>query len=365
MMRLGRITSRATQHRVVRRTSTVLGGVVVMAFSLAVSACGSSGGGGSNTLVVASFGGALDQGLAKAAADFEKQYHATVKFVPGTSVENVAKVVNSQPHPTTDVVFANDSSAYTGSLKHAWAPLDKSIVTNLSKLYPIAIPASGDHVGIGLNVAGIFYEPSVYKKNGWTPPTSYADLFKYLGDKNYCGKIGMEHPDVTVPLEAAFAAGKGNVPNGIDYLSGLKKCIPVLEPNSAKFEANMQSGQYVVGVYNSLHTVPLIQKGADLKFVYPTEGGMAAMTTVAQVKNAPHAKLAQQFINSMLTQSAQTVIVNQLAFGPVLKGIPVSQSLLADGVPDATVTAQLLKMPLDQFAQNQQKWSQLFISKFS
>ena len=81
----------------------VLGALV--AASLGVTGLSAHAQSQGQTMTVASWGGALDKVYAKAFAGFEQKFGVTIKWVPGTTSENAAKVLAASspagPAPTT------------------------------------------------------------------------------------------------------------------------------------------------------------------------------------------------------------------------------------------------------------------------
>lgn len=346
--------------------------VVALVSVLALAACSSTAGGPSaapshaapaaaassapQTLVVLGFGGNIQATLQKATAAWQKQNNVTIQWEAGTSVSNAAKAVAEEGHPDIDVVLAVDTSQYIASQKGAWQKIDTTEIPNLANVYPVAKTAASDGVGMGLIITGIFYNPTAYKNHGWNPPTSYASLADYLSDPAYCGHIGMLSPQVTEPLEAAWVIGKGNVEAGIQQLAKLKNCVPTLVANVATYESQIGAGQYVVGIENQLHTVPLIEKGAPLKFIYPSEGTSSSMTVLSIPKGAPHAKLAESFINDVLTPAAQAELASGAAFAPTVKGVSLTPTEIADGLPTQQDLNSGVVINRQVWAANQSKW---------
>ena len=292
-------------------------------------------------LNVASLGGELDVVFKKVFKPFEEQNHVTIHWTPGVSAENVAKVAASRASPEFDVALVENLAYYQGSIQGLWAPVDESVVTHYKDLFPQAQPRGKDAVGVGFFYAGFFYQPQEFAKRGWAPPRTWNDLFR----PEFCGRIGLMHPNVSYTIHTIIMLAGGDVTkvqDGIARLAKLRDCIPVLEPSAPKLEEKIQLGEYLVGVHGNIRTIYLMKKGYPVKFVYPEDGTVAAVTMAAAVKNAPNAKVAQEFLDWFIRPDSQQQIMEGLFYGPTNRTLVVSEQMKQLGVPDAELMKKMI-----------------------
>jgi len=285
---------------------------------------------------VASFGGSLDAEFKKVFAPFEKERNVTIHWTPAAPAENVAKIAAAQASPEYDVALLEGQTQYLGSARGLWAPIDESIVGNIKNLNPLARSYNNDGVGVGFHYVGLFYRPEEFQKRGWAAPHSWNDLFR----PELCGQIGFMHPNVSYTIQTLIMLSGGDtarVPDGIARLATLKDCIPVLEPSAPKLEEKMQLGEYLIGFHVSVRTIPLMLKGVPIKFVLPDEGSNFNQSMASAVKNAPHPKLAQEFLNHFISPSVQKQLMEDVYYGPANLEVAVPPALKEIGVPDTEV----------------------------
>ena len=288
----------------VLRTTTFLlaAGLALIAGSAQAQAQG-------QTLTVASFGGNIDNALRKAMSGFEQKFGVTIRWVPGNTTENAAKVVATKASPEYDVAMLDDVAQEGVSKLGLLAKLDMSVVTNYNDLRKQAKFPSMDGVPIGFNFTGFFYNEPEFKKRGWAPPRSWNDAFR----PEFCNHFGLLSPSVSYTLNFVVLLAGGNidkVPESIAKLGKLKGCVPTLEPSSAKLEEKIQLGEYLVGLHGTVRILPLGVAGYPVKFVIPDEGTALSSTTAAVVIGGKE-KLAQEFINWLISPQAQQVLLEE------------------------------------------------------
>jgi putative spermidine/putrescine transport system substrate-binding protein len=306
-------------------------------------------------LNVASLGGQLDQVFKAAFKPFEEQHHVTIHWTPGVAAENVAKVAASKNSPEFDVALLESLGHEVGSKQHLWAPVDQSIVTNYKDLVPHARPKNNDGVGIGIYLAGFFYNPVEFEKRHWAPPKSWNDMFR----PEFCGHIGIMHPNVSYTLHTILMLSGGDPAHfndGIAKLAKLKDCIPVLEPSAPKLEEKAQLGEYLVGIHGNIRVGYLIKRGYPIRFVYPEEGTVEAYSVVAAVNNAPHPKLAQEFMNWFISPDVEKQVMEGLYYGPTNIKIKVPEDLVQYGVPDAAVMKKMVYIEESTIVDRRRDW---------
>ena len=333
---------------VVRRA--VVGGILAAGIGLAAMPAHAQYQG--QTLTIASFGGAVDKAYQKAVAGFEEKYGVQLKWVPGTTSENAAKVVATKGHPEYDVALLDDV-AYEGVSKAgALAKFDPAVVTNLADILPQAKGRNGDGVAIGFNFTGFFYNKDEFAKRGWAPPRVWNDLFR----PEFCHHIGFNDTGVSYffNMTAMLAGGDvSKMSDGINRFLKLKGCFATLEPSSAKLEETLQLGEYLVGVHGSVRVVPLAKAGYPSRFVVPEDGTPLSATMVAPVAGAPHEKLAQEFINWFISPTASKILMEESSFIPSNRKVVVPPDLLQYGMPGPEVIGKAIE--LDRIAITEQR----------
>ena len=326
---------------------------VMATTALAAFACGVHA---QTTLVVATYGGTLGASLKEVFEPFEKQHNVTIRWVPGgSSAENVARVVATKEKPEFDVVFGDNMTHYTGSAQGLWATIDESIVTRYKDQSPKAKVPSKDVISFGFYLTGLFYQDKEFEKRGWKPPTRWADLFR----PEFCGRVGILHPNVSYGLNAVIMLAGGDpakVSDGIAKIAANKNCISVLEPTVSKLDEKVQLGDYLIGANGNIRIIPLMQKGAQVKFRIPDEGTLIVATSVSVVKNSAHQRLGQEFCNWILGPDVQFKLMEKTALAPTNMTVTVPREMAELGVPNADMLKRAIYIPEKIIYENRRAW---------
>jgi len=307
------------------------------------------------TLTVASFGGNIDNVYRKAMAGFEQKFGVTIRWVPGTTSENAAKVAATRNRPEYDVVMLDDVVREGASRIGLLAKLDLAIMTNYDDLRPEAKFTTNDSVPIGFNFTGFFFNKDEFQKRNWSPPRSWSDIFR----PEFCHSMGMLSPSVSYTLNLLVLLAGGDidkVPESIAKLAKLRGCVATLEPSSAKLEEKIQLGEYLVGVHGSVRVLPLAQAGYPVRFTIPDEGTALSSTTAGPVAGG-NERLAQEFLNWIISPQAQKVLLEEAFYIPVNKTVDVPQSLLQLGMPSPELLGKTIKINGDVIAKKRRDWT--------
>jgi putative spermidine/putrescine transport system substrate-binding protein len=188
----------------------------------------------------------------------------------------------------------------------------------LKDIYPSAIMPGGTSVGVGFYATGLGYNKEVFAKNGWPAPTSWKDL----GDPKFKGKVvvgpisgyGVE---VLAMVARANGGNESNIEPGFSFMANkVAPNVITWEGSQATLAQMLQSGEAALVGWSNLRVQPVADQGAPVAFVYPKEGARQGMTTTCVVNGAPQAKLAQQFMEELLSPAAQVEMAKSSAMGP-------------------------------------------------
>lgn len=285
------------------------------------------------TLYVAGYGGSFaDVMQSTVLPPFEKEHHVKVEFVAGNSTDTLAKLQATKGHPDIDVAIMDDGPMYQTLALGFCAPLQKG--PNYANIYPLA-DLGPDAVGTGLVATGIAYNADAFKKNGWAPPTGWADL----ADPKYKGQLAMPGLDNTYGVETLLMYARlhggsvNNIQPGFAYMQAH------IAPNMDAFQSSpggmaqlFQSGEIVAAVWGTSRVVALQQAGFPISFVYPKEGTPALMTTACVVHGAHDAADAQAFVDYLLSPGPQAVFAKTTGEAPVNRTVQLPPDE-AKGIP--------------------------------
>lgn len=304
-------------------------------------------------LTVASFGGPLGEAIKDLFKPFEQAKNITIRWVPGSGAENVARAAASKDSGEFDVVMTDELSYNLGTKQDLFLPVDQKIVTHYADLVPEG--KLGHGAMLGFYFTGIVYRTDEFTKNNWAPPTSWRDFFR----PELCGKLGIAHPNNTMGLGVVFMLADANlakINDGITELAKLKSCIPVLEPSPSKLEEKITLGEYAISAHGQHRMLPLIRKGMPIKFVVPKEGAMLSGGVAAVTKSSANAALANEFINWFIAPETQHRWMQSALYVPSNKTVTVPPDLVALGLPDVEGVRRLVFPDPGVVNQNRRDW---------
>ncbi|SEH01280.1 putative spermidine/putrescine transport system substrate-binding protein [Nonomuraea solani] len=336
---------------------TLTAGLLAMALTL--TACGApTPSAAPDTLVIAGYGGSYEEAFKQSVIpDFEKSCSCKVTYIAGSSTDTVAKLKAQQGAPQIDVALIDDGVQNQAVQAGLLAKLDPKTVTNLPNVIDIARLPDDVGVGFSLNATGIAYNTDYYAKNGLPAPKKLADL----ENAKLKGKLVMPSITQTYGLGALLIAAKvgGGSEQRIDPgFAGVKKVAAnaVTFDTTADVSNYFLQGQAVATVWGNSRVQMLAKKGFPIEFVYPEEGALPLVATVNVVNKAPHADLAQKFVNKLLEPAAQKAMAESNFNGPTVKGVTLDPAL-ASLVVGQDRAADLRKLDWAVINKNRSAWT--------
>jgi putative spermidine/putrescine transport system substrate-binding protein len=229
---------------------------------------------------------------------------------------------------------------------------------NSRNVYPNARMANDQAVGIGFYAAGLVYNTELFKKNGWNPPTSWKDL----EDKKYAGKLIIpsiaSYGQWALVMQAKVNGGSETAINpGFDAMRRIGPGVLAWESGPAKISQMMQTGEAAVAVWGNHRTAYLVDQGVPVKFVFPKEGAVSAINAVCPVQGGPQPKLAQAFIQHLVSPEVQTILATANGWGPVNKQVKLSPEAAAKVIYGPEQVSKLVPMDYKIINPNMPEWT--------
>ena len=328
------------------------------ALSLMAGCSGSSSGSSSNSsqsykgvqLVVATWGFSA-QNLKTISKDFEKQYGCTIVTdeTSGNS-DRLNKLTAQKANPKIDVALLTDSYADRGNKAGLFDKLDTGVVTNLSHLYDFAQNKGGYGPCYSVVRYGIIYNADKVTN----PPKSYKDLF----DDQYKGKVAL--PDMTSTLADELGGSEKDVTPAFNLEESKKDNVYLWYTTGSDVEKAFSTGDVDVALFMDMNMPDFTKAGLNVKWVDPQEGDFSAATTINVVKNAKNEKLAQLFVNYMLSDSVQSKIAATMGEAPTNKNATMPDAQKAYLVSGQGQVSKLKTFDWAYINENQSSWIETF-----
>jgi putative spermidine/putrescine transport system substrate-binding protein len=295
----------------------------------------------------------------KISPPFEARTGAKVVYVPGNSTDILAKIRAQQGKQELSVALIDDGPMSQAVSLGLCAPLEDGPV--YKDLYPSATMAGGKSIGTGFIATGLGYNKAVFARNGWAAPTSWNDLT----DPKFKGKVSI--PPITngyglltlVMMARLNGGGEANIDPGFDAI--VKKVAPNVlawEPSPGKMAQMMQTGEAPLVVWGNGRVLSVADQGAPVEFVYPKEGALVIMTAACPVAGAPQPKLAQQFVQHMVSAEVQAALATGVGFGPVNKAAKLSPEIEKRVVFGPEQVSKLISPNYDIINVKRAEWTQ-------
>lgn len=315
---------------------------------------------GAQTLYVGGSGGSTEKLFKeKIIPPFEARTGAKVVYVPGNSTDILAKVRAQQGKQELSVALIDDGPMSQAVGLGLCAPLEDGPV--YQELYPNAKMIGGKSIGTGFIATGLGYNKEVFARNGWAAPTSWNDLT----DPKFKGKVSI--PPITngyglltlVMMARLNGGGEANIDPGFDAI--VKKVAPNVlawEPSPGKMAQMMQTGEAPLVVWGNGRVLSVADQGAPVEFVYPKEGAIVIMTAACPVAGAPQPKLAQQFVQHMVSAEVQAMLATGVGFGPVNKNAKLAPEIEKRVVFGPEQVSKLISPNYDIINVKRAEWTQ-------
>jgi putative spermidine/putrescine transport system substrate-binding protein len=311
-------------HRSVRgRSAGITRRTICLAApAIALSGVASSPARAQDKIVLASYGGTIEQFMRGVAIPaFEKETGIQVVYVVGTALSNYSKVLATRGNPEIDVYWSNDLTHLGGKLQGLYEKLDTNIVTNVKDVMEGLRDPDGVGVASHISTTGIQYNSKIFKEKGWAPPTSWFDLW----DPKFKGKVALYSIGVLYSQEFLGAMTRVLGGSEKDIGPAIKKIKELRDTNGvvafptspADMDNVMVQEQAWITVNASIRTLALKDRGSVLEYVDPKEGGVLFSVSFDVVKGSRNPVAAQKFINHMLSADMQTKAAAGMGYAPV------------------------------------------------
>lgn len=264
-----------------------------------------------------------DDAMAKA---FEAKTGIKVNLVDMSTGPLVAKVEAEKSNSHWDVAwFDGDASMQEldnqGLLLQGWNPNDASTLTQLGQslvaadksYYPTGVTAAA---AIGVNTKLL-------------PSSEYPKDWKDLLSPTFKNAVAMNDPSVSGPTYP-YVAGMLNLigdAQGKQFFSSMKtNGLKVGQTNKVNIQA-LVSGQVKAVTIQDSALVAAKEQGNPIDIIYPSSGVFTLPGVISINKNAQNQETAKQFVEYVLSQEGQKVMLDpkngggDSYYNPVITGV--------------------------------------------
>jgi putative spermidine/putrescine transport system substrate-binding protein len=216
-----------------------------------------------------------------------------------------------------DVITIDDSLATQLANEGLLEKIDTSKLKSSSQFVDGIIGKDSQYIVYQWSSTTIAYNPKLVK----TPPTSWSDVF----NPEYAGKLAL--PDISGTAGVHFLIAANRLGGGtLDNLQEGLKRVKALAPNSVAFYTQadqlvsmFERGEIAIAPWYTDRAAVAEDKGAPVKFVYPSEGGIGVRVALVIPKGTKNPDAALAFVDQVLSKEAQECFAEKMYGGPVNK----------------------------------------------
>jgi iron(III) transport system substrate-binding protein len=263
-------------------------------------------------------------------------------------VQRIAQERSSNIH-AADVVECSDMTALLNWKKQGW--LAAYVPADVGKYPADYRDPDGFYATDRLTLSPIEYNTKLVKPE--EVPKSFADLL----DPKWKGKIVKAHPGYSGTIMTVTYEISRDL--GWDYLKKLGTQQVMQVQSAADPPKKVAQGERPVAADGGEYLpLQMIEKGAPLALVYPTEGTPTIPGGSGVVVDAPHPDAARVFANYLFSKDGQQLLVDMarmrsahpdVKLPPDMKPLSEIKTMKADTVAQEKETAEIKKKYAEYF----------------
>lgn len=313
--------------------------------------------GATETMYMAGWGGDIEKVFReKIIPPFEAKHNIKINYVTGNSSDTLAKVMAQKGKQEISVALMDEFAMVTAVASGLCAKIENG--EQSKNVYSNARLANDQAIGIGFYAAGLVYNTELFKKNGWNPPTSWKDL----EDKKYAGKLIIpsiaSYGQWALIMQARVNGGSEKaIDPGFDAMHRISPGVLAWESGPGKISQMMQTGEAALAVWGNHRTAYLVDQGMQVKFVFPKEGAVSALNAVCAVQDGPQPKLAQAFVQHLVSPEIQVILATQNGWGPVNKQVKLAPEVASKVIYGPEQVSKLVSVDYAVVNPNMPEWT--------
>lgn len=314
------------------------------------------------TVYFLSWGGTIQTMLEKEgwADEFKKDTGYTVRLVPkATSAEIIATAIAQKDRPQVDVVMCDLPAFQQGLEQGIFAKLDAKEVPNLAKMVDSArIGDSG--IATYADILAIVYHKEAFQRNGWAPPTTWADFFR----PELKGKVIMPPVSNTygmyylVDRARANGGSERNIEPGFQALKKLAPSVVDWTTTFAKISDLMQQETALIALFGNASGWEIVRRGVPADVVIPDPSYMSA-TIAGIMKGAPNPEGARVFLNWLISEKVLKYRAERFGQSPMNREVKL-EGEAAKRVLTGDELKKLVTVDYDYIASVRNEWNTRF-----
>lgn len=311
------------------------------------------------TLVFAGPGGAWQKIMEPLVIEpFEKECGCTVRYQPGSSNDNLAKVIATKGNPQIDVMYSGNLQQIQGAAQGLFVPFDKSQVPNIENVWPNLIDKASTNAFLSVIGGGFAYNTEIFAEKGIAPPTSIKDMLRdelkgHLVIEGAASNYGI---GMLVLMAEANGGGVDNIEPGFEFAKAAAPNVVVFAGKSTDTSRALQDGTAWIAWWGDTRARTLQATGFPLKWVPVQEGIPPIIMGASVVKDSQVAELGFRLINHLLSKEVQELLAEKLNLGPTVMNAELSAEIADRVVYGPDEVNKLMDIDWLKVAEHKAEW---------
>ncbi len=286
--------------------------------------------------------------------EFQERTGIQVDIVAAGTGEMLSRIETEANNPQGDVMFGGGVESLE-AYKDYFEPYISEEISNIGSAF---VTADNKWTGFSALPIIIMYNEKLVPEN--EAPKSWEDLL----NEKWKGKIAYTDPNLSGSCFTALVTMMMAHPenDGWDFV---RKFVNNLDGkllnSSSAIAKGVADGEYAVGITLEQSVLKYKIAGADVGFVYPTEGTSVVPDGTAIIKGAKNLENAKKFVDFTLSKDVQTMIVNEMNRRPVRLDVAPAQGLAS--LSDIPLVKYDVAWAAKNKAQILNKWKQIMAGK--
>ena len=314
---------------------------LVLALSLALGACSSSG-----DDAITLYSGRSEDLVQPLIDQFSEESGISVAVKYAGSADLAATITEEGGNSPADVFFAQDpASLGTVALAGLFAELDTELLATVPNRFS---DTGGTWIGTSGRARVVVYDSSVID------PAELPATEDGFTDTAWNGLVGIAPTNGSF---LAFVSAKiltDGEQETLTWLEGMADNNSPTFPKNSPIVAAVNDGQIPTGLVNHYYLLRALAEdpsapGANHFFTEPTAGGLVMPAGAGILASSGNKEAAQQFIEFLVSETAQTYFATETFEYPLVPGVPANELLPPlESIPTLDIDLSELASVLDK-----------------
>jgi iron(III) transport system substrate-binding protein len=252
--------------------------------------------------------------------EFEKATGIKAQFLALSSGEVLTRLRAEKVNPQTDVWFGGGSDSFIEAASEGLLEAYKS--PNSERVDKKFRDKDGYWTGVSLSTVGFLINKTRLSQKKLPMPRTWTDLL----NPAYKNELIASNPNIS---GTAYTQISGTIQmmgeaEGWKFMDKLYANVPYLEKTGGAPRTKTTAGEFAVAICPDPHGAVIADPNAPLSVVFPADGVLAWPTPVSLVKGAKHPNNARIFIDWVLSDAGQKILMNAIPRIPTTDVKPIA-----------------------------------------